>query len=49
MVILFLSGHAKIIALECSHSTKKEAGRLVRQHKADPKTSTFNRKDEAHG
>jgi hypothetical protein len=27
----------------------KEAGRLVVAHKADPKTSTFQRKDEAHG
>jgi len=25
---------------------KKEAGRLVHQHKADPEPSTFSRKDE---
>ena len=28
---------------------QNEAGRLVVQHKADPETSTFTRKDEAYG
>jgi hypothetical protein len=37
----FLATEAKILVLQSSNPSKNEAGRLVVQHKIDPRTSTF--------